>query len=48
MGRALKHETLDEAAYLATEQSAPRKREYVGGEAYAMAGGTAPATTASR
>ncbi len=38
---ALKHETLDEADYLASEQCAPRKREYVGGEAHAMAGGGA-------
>lgn len=41
MGMALKLETLDEVEYLATEASAPRKRECVGGEAYAMAGGTA-------
>ena len=41
MGAALKHESLNETDYLASEEFEPRKREYVAGETYAMAGGSA-------
>lgn len=41
MGMALKHEVLSESEYLESEEFEPRKREYVAGETYAMAGGSA-------
>lgn len=37
----MKHESLDETDYLASEEFEPRKREYVAGETYAMAGASA-------
>ncbi len=41
MSKALTHEVIDEATYLETEAAAPRKREYIAGEVYAMAGASA-------
>ncbi|MDP1572727.1 MAG: hypothetical protein Q8M09_08265 [Pseudomonadota bacterium] len=36
MGTALRHELLSIAEYLAGEEFAPRKREYLAGEVYPM------------
>jgi len=41
MGVALKHAVLSETEYLESEEFESRKREYVAGEVYAMAGGSA-------
>ncbi len=47
MGEALKHASLTETDYLASEEYEPRKREYVAGETYAMAGASARHNTIS-